>query len=67
MRSAAIERLGLDIQDHLDDILEMFVAGARITLIVRHPGLPDRDFVMTDDILDEVMAALERSKGRQPA
>ena len=67
MRSVEIQRLGELIQEHADDILALFKPGAAITVVVRHPGYPERDFVMTSDTFDGAIEALERSKKREAA
>lgn len=46
--------------DHLDEIKVMFKPGVKVTLLVRTPTHPDRDFVMTDDDMAEAVAMLER-------
>ncbi len=51
----------------LDHIARQFVDGVKITLIVRQPGKPEQDFMLSDDLIDEAIAVLERSKGRQPS
>lgn len=53
------------VGSHLDQIRELFTAGSKITVIVRPPGGDERDFVMTDDDLDEVGAVVERTKARE--
>ena len=50
----------------MDRIIARFKAGARITVLVRHPGRPDEDFLMTSDDLDEVAAMVARRKDKQP-
>ncbi len=52
-------------EEHLAAIADLFKAGAKITLLVRHPGKPDQDFLLTIDDLDEVDAMIERSKARE--
>jgi hypothetical protein len=49
---------------HMDKIVGQFISGSKITVIVRPPGGVDgnRDFVLTDDDLDEAIAALTRRK-----
>ncbi len=64
-RSEVVQRVGLLVQEHLDDILSLFKSGAEITLVVRHPGYPERDFVMGSDTLDGAIEVLERSKKRE--
>ena len=64
MRSEMIQRVGERVQENVDDILACFKPGAKITVVVRHPGYPERDFVMTGDTLDGAIEALQRSKLR---
>jgi hypothetical protein len=52
--------------DCMDKIKERFKPGAKITLLVRTPGMPLRDFCLTDDDLDEVFAAIVRRKEQGP-
>lgn len=55
-----------DVQDivseHMDAIKRCFKRGVKITVMVRTPNLPDRDFMMTDDSLDEVLKMLARRR-----
>lgn len=51
-----------DVSRHMDEILRCFKSGAKITVLVRSPGYPDRDFVMTNDDLDELTAMIARRK-----
>jgi hypothetical protein len=60
----ALEHVRHDVAEHLEGIKSMFVAGAKISVFVRHPGYPDRDFVLTDDNLAEVIKMVRR---RDPA
>ncbi|MDT6941912.1 hypothetical protein RI570_17555 [Brucella pseudogrignonensis] len=46
----------------MDQILACFKSGSKITVLVRTPGLPDRDFCMTDDNLSEVAEMIERRR-----
>lgn len=45
---------------HMDDIADYFKPGVKITVIVRSPGFPERDFVMTTDTLGLAITALRR-------
>lgn len=51
-----------EIASHMDAIVALFKPGVKITVLVRTPSHPDgsRDMVMTDDIIDEAVAALLR-------
>lgn len=51
---------------HLDEIRACFKPGVKTCLTVRTPGEPERDFVMTDDSLDEVKAMLGRRAAAGP-
>ncbi len=44
----------------MDEIKRLFKPGAKITVMVRFPGFPTRDFMMTDDVSDELRAMIER-------
>lgn len=44
----------------LNEIALNFKAGVKLTLIVRSPGFPDRDFLMTSDTLPEARAVIDR-------
>ena len=67
MRSEMIQRLGERVQENVDDILALFKPGAKITVVVRHPGYPERDFMMTGDTIDGAIEALKRCKLREEA
>lgn len=44
----------------MDTILGCFKSGSKITVLVRTPGFPERDFCMTDDSFPEVIAMIAR-------
>jgi hypothetical protein len=52
------------VQDHLEEIVRMFEPGVKITVLVRTPDHPTRDFMMTDDTIRELRSMLDR---REPA
>jgi hypothetical protein len=54
------------ISGHTDAILREFKPGAKITVLARIPGNDDADMLLTNDDLEQVAAAIERSKTRQP-
>lgn len=51
-----------DVSGYLDKIIRLFKPGAKIAVLVRSPGSPDRDFMMTDDDLDELISMISRRK-----
>jgi hypothetical protein len=57
-----LQEVQAEVADRMDEIKSLFKAGAKITVLVRHPGKPEQDFLMTDDHLDEVVAAANRRK-----
>lgn len=57
-----LDQVNAYASQRLDDIRSCFKPGAKLFLAVRAPGYPERDFVLTDDNLDEVMALIERRK-----
>lgn len=59
----ALARARDEIAGHMDEILQIFKPGAKITVIVRREGAPDQDFLMTGDDLDKVVALIRRRQG----
>lgn len=57
-----LQYIAADCSDHMSAVAKHFKAGAEVTLIVRAPGYPERDFMLTNDNLDEVAAVIERRK-----
>lgn len=53
------------VADCLDRIKIAFKPDAKVTVIVRSPGNPNRDFVMTDDEWSEIKAAVDRGEKRE--
>lgn len=51
---------------YLEEIKRLFKAGAKISVFVRFDRLPERDFVMTDDDLEEVKTMISRRQSAQP-
>ena len=48
------------VAGHMESIVACFKPGVKITVLVRTPGAPDCDFMMTDDTTEELMAMIER-------
>ena len=48
------------VGQHMDSILECFKPGCKITVLVRTPDHPDRDFMLTSDDPKEAIAMIER-------
>lgn len=55
-----LERVRDEVADHLEQIKSLFKPGAKISVFVRWPHLPDRDFILTDDDLNEVVEMIDR-------
>lgn len=62
----ALEDVSIEVSGHMDSILECFKPGAKITVLVRQPGFPDQDFMLTSDSPDEAIALIERRKAGKP-
>lgn len=58
----ALQQTAAIISEHMDAIVACFKPGVKITVLVRVPEHPDRDFLMTDDDIDEVIAMAQRRK-----
>ena len=55
------------VAGRMDEIMRMFKSGSKITVLVRTPGYPDRDFVMSNDALPEVAKMIaRRGHGGEP-
>ncbi len=54
------------VSSHMESITKLFKRGVKIAVLVRSPGFPDRDFMMTDDAIPELRAMLARREGRKP-
>jgi hypothetical protein len=61
-----VEEVADQVAHHLDQIHRLFKNGVKSTLVLRTPGLPERDFMLGNDDIDEAIKALERAKARQP-
>jgi hypothetical protein len=48
------------ITNRMDQIKSCFRPGVNVTVLVRVPGLPDCDFMLTDDEIPELMKMLKR-------
>lgn len=57
-----LEQAKANVADHMDAILKNFVPGAKIAVLVRRPGEPTRDFMLTDDDPDELISMIQRRK-----
>ncbi len=65
--SPKVQRMRDDVALHMNRILENFLPGSKITVIVRpSTGDVESEVLMTnEDDLDEVARAIERSKQRE--
>lgn len=59
---ADLQRTSEIVADCMDEIIGCFKPGVKITVLVRTPAHPDRDFCMTNDTMDDVVAMAERRK-----
>ena len=55
-----LARAAVFVERAMNDIFTQFVDGARITVIVRIPGKPEQDFMMTNDEPAQVSALIAR-------
>jgi hypothetical protein len=60
--SDELQRVSQEVADYMDEIVALFKPGVRITVLVRTPDMPERDFCMTNDDPDEVVAMMLRRK-----
>lgn len=60
--SEKLRRTVAAVSTHMDAIRALFIPEVRVTLIVRTPGFDGRDFMLSEDELDEVIALIERRR-----
>jgi hypothetical protein len=46
--------------DRLNDVYRCFKPGVKMTLLVRRPGFPDQDFMLTDDSPADIIDMVQR-------
>jgi hypothetical protein len=52
-----------EVGEYMDRIHDLFKSEMKVTVVVRSPEHPDRDFIMSDDELESVIEALRRRNG----
>lgn len=57
---SALENTTQFVATRMDEIVTCFKPGVKITVLVRTPGFPERDFMMTDDESAEIIAMVQR-------
>lgn len=64
-----LEEVQDEVAAHMDDIAQCFKPGVKVTVLVRTPNYPDRDFLMTNDEPDRIIEAVVRRQktGAEPA
>lgn len=64
MRSLSpLAAVGQAVGECMNEIARHFKRDAKVTVVVRRPGHPQQDFIMSDDELDEVIACCRRRNG----
>lgn len=59
--SARLKDVQAEVASYMDEILALFKPGGKITVLVRFEGLPDRDFMMTNEAdIEDAIACLKR-------
>jgi hypothetical protein len=61
---ADLQRTSEIVAECMDEIVGCFKPGVKITVLVRTPDYPDRDFCMTSDTMGEVIAMAERREAQ---
>lgn len=62
--SDPVAHLRVVASEYLADIERMFKHGVKVTLLVRRPGFPAQDFMLSSDTPEGAIELLERSKTR---
>ena len=63
MSKEKLEAAASAVAGHMEGILTNFLPGAKITVLVRRPGEPTKDFMMTNDDPAEAISMIERRMG----
>lgn len=66
MITPKVRAVGDRIVDHLLQIEQMFLPGAKVTLLVRHPTVEDADMLLSTDDLVEAEAAIRKLREKDP-
>lgn len=59
-----LQRTSEIVADRMDEIVACFKPCVKITVFVRTPDYPERDFCMTSDEMNEVIAMAERRQAQ---
>lgn len=59
---ASLQETSEIVAAHMDAIVACFKTGVKITVLVRTPDHPTRDFCMSDDDMNEVISMAQRRK-----
>lgn len=60
--SDALRAVAEMVRFHMEEIRKGFKPGVRVTVLVRTPDHPRRDFMMTTDDPDEILKMVQRRK-----
>jgi hypothetical protein len=61
-----LTKLHAEVARHCGEIADLFKRGeARVTILIRNPGVTDGDIVVTDDQFDSAIAALHQLKTKE--
>lgn len=56
----SLRQVAATVSGHMEETVACFKPGVKIAVLVRTPGYPDRDFLLTDDTIPELRAMLDR-------
>lgn len=60
-----MEEMRREIASRMVEIAEMFVPGAKVTVLIRHPADDRADVCITDDEFPNLIAMLQRCQARE--
>jgi hypothetical protein len=64
MVSERVMTAAREVERHLLEIAKLFQPRCKITFLMRDPTTDEGDLLLTDDTLNEIIKAVERSKPR---
>lgn len=62
-----LESVRIEIARRMAEIAAMFLPGAKVTVMVRRPGVDDADVCISDDEFPDMIAMLHRCQAREIA
>jgi hypothetical protein len=60
-----VARMRAEVERHLMEIADLFVTGTKLTFIARHPLDTERDVLISNDSIEEIVRGVQRAGQRE--